>query len=562
MTRNDPPEPQPSAAGARPGPHPAPARWRRWEGPALAGILLAAVAVRWVAIAWAQTFASDGVYYLQMARQFTERPFSEVCNSYPYHPLYSLLVAGLAELTGADWPDGWLLCARLVSAGASLVLLLGVWALGRLAMGPVAAAISTLLLALAGPVTEASTETISDPTAIALAVAAGVLALLARRSLLNGQTRCLALAAGAAAAAALGYLTRPEELLLGALGLGLLAWPGGVQRRRLHVAAVVLFLAVLAGGVLPYANVIGGLTQKKGVEDFVHLGGRADPLALVGMLGVNGVRLWEAFSRVITRATNALGVPLMPLLYTWAGLVVFRHLPFLGIPRAVRLLPRWPGALMVFGPAVVMVPLLMSLNYQMDEKYISSRHMLMPCAFLMPLCGAALVGLAEWTLESAGRRGWPKIPWLSYTGWLAGMLAAACFQLLPVAHEHKGSYRQAGRYIRETYGPDLPIITSDLRIAFHAAAPAEQFSYRTQASYHLHAGEAANRRAFWRALEVGRRGQQPVILALTSRFNQRNRHYDMRRWVPEDYTLVRTFGGTGEEETVWVYRKSARQNGD
>ncbi len=444
---------------------------------AVLATLIIALGVRIYTIQHTDNIARDGTVYLHMARQLAHQPLVKVLRSYHYHPGYPGVVAGVATILKASWPDGWVAVGQWVSLISGMVALTCLYLISRAAMGHRCALITILLFALGGSFVRISSDVISDTQAVAFALLA-VTAGLGARKLLSAESAWAIPAAGAAGlCAALGYLTRPEHLLGAAIAAALLMRVGALTRRgRIIQLSAAGALAVWALAiVLPYAIAIGDLTQKKSLSDFVTAGGGSWFLAtLCGPVG-----LAEAIRRVLDRTREAMGTVVFVMgavcWITWLGKYVLR----LRLPPAIIIKPTRGGAVAMFAATVVMFPLLVALEFNRGDdasRYISTRHALMHAMLLVPAAGAGVMILAEWTVIIGRRLKLKARPQLSLAVWVLIAAGAVRGMSRCVLHKGKEPYRQAGKELRERFGPGHYILGPDIRFAFFAGAPEEQFA--------------------------------------------------------------------------------------
>lgn len=445
------------------------------QAAALGAVLLVALAARLGVAARAEAIAQDGVTYLQMARRLAAGRTQGIVEKFAYPPGYPAAVSLVGRATGAESPEAWIRAGMGVSIAMSLVALAAMYWIARATFGHGAAIATVLILGLSGGYTQISCDVLSDSTAAAMvlvsvALGAGALGALRRRS-----PRALLWAVGAGLAAGAGYLTRPEAML-GAIVAGvlmLLPRKLGARGRALQGAALAALVVGVLAAALPYAITIGGFTQKKTLSDFVFSAGGPSMLAVAP--GPGATRLIEAVRRTLDRGRAAVGTTIAVLtlgvLMTWGGKGLFR----IPLPKSVVIKPTVAGAIMIFLPASILMPVVTALEMAQGGRYISSRHMLLVGLFASPCAGAAVMILAAWSLEIARRLRVRQIPALAVGGWGAVVVIVQLFQALPVLHEKKGCYRQAGAAIRARIGPGRAILAADPRIAFHAGAPTDQF---------------------------------------------------------------------------------------
>lgn len=228
----------------------------------LLAIILIAAVLHAVGIARTLLPAQDGLKLIRFARQFQAQPWSEAIRGADVHPLYPALVAmaepPVARVVG-EGPEAWRLAAQLVAMLASIGLLVPVYFLAEKLfdrrIGFIAAGIAAMLPRVA----EVGHETLGD----SLGLFSTFMALwLAARALTDGDRRA---AAGAGLFAGLGYLARPEVILVPAVvGLTWLARrasPASRTRPR-HLIATSIMLAMPAMAVGGYAAIKGEVSEK------------------------------------------------------------------------------------------------------------------------------------------------------------------------------------------------------------------------------------------------------------------------------------------------------------
>jgi hypothetical protein len=238
----------------------------------LFAIVLLAAGLHAIGIARTLLPAQDGLKLIRFARQFQGDPWCDVIRGADVHPLYPALVAMIeppvAGLIGQG-PDTWRLAAQLVSVLASLGVLIPVYFLTESLFDRRVAFIGAGVLALLPRVAEVGRETLAD----SLSLFATFMALwLAARALSTGNRR---MAIGAGVFAGLGYLARPEVILVPAV-IGL-TWlvdrvrPRTRSRPPAFIAiALMLFIPALAVG--GYAAIKGEISEKVAFRRAAGLG--------------------------------------------------------------------------------------------------------------------------------------------------------------------------------------------------------------------------------------------------------------------------------------------------
>ncbi len=440
---------------------------------ALLAILALGASLRAVCVWRSENIARDGVRYVYMARHLTMRPTADAVRAFDYHPGYSAAIALLARTTGAAWTPGWIRCGQWISVVAGVLTLLAVYYIAARTFRPGIGLAAAAMAAVSGAYVEVSANLISDAFALMAAAGAVAFALAALRALREARWQALGFAALSGTASALAYLTRPEGLLSGVVALVLLLLPArlGARGRLVQAFALVTLLAVTLAGILPYAMTIDAFTQKKGLDDFVL--STPGPLFVATLFGEDGFA--DAIRRAVDRLRAAMGTPLAVLCLIAVGGWLAAATP--RFRRAGLLAPRPTpeGLVVLLVPLGIMLPLVIALEYRQSGSYISSRHLLLPATFLMPLAGAGVLTLGQLTAVAAGRIGF-ALRAAPATAFWAGVLAVGLLvQAFPVLHEGKACFRQAGLALRERLGPDARILTNDVRVALHAEADPLQF---------------------------------------------------------------------------------------
>lgn len=227
----------------------------------LLAIILLAALLHAVGIARTLLPAQDGLKLIRFARQFQTEPWSEAIRGADVHPLYPALVAAaeppVSRLVG-EGPEAWRLAAQLVAMLASLGVLVPVYFLTENLFDRRIAFIAAGVVAFLPRVAELGHETLAD----SLGLFATFMALwLAARALTGGDWRT---ATGAGAFAALGYLARPEVILVPAV-IGLTWLVDRIRGRGARprgLVAVSLMVALPAMAVGGYAAVKGEVSEK------------------------------------------------------------------------------------------------------------------------------------------------------------------------------------------------------------------------------------------------------------------------------------------------------------
>lgn len=241
---------------------------RRW----LLGVAAFAAALHVAGIARTLVPAQDGLKFLAAARRFQSEPWVDVIRGTDQHPLYAALVAVAEPIVSAvmgPGPDAWRVAAQGVSAMASLLLLLPLFALARAIFDERIALVAAFVYVLLPVPAEVGRDTLAN--AVGLAGMFACLWLGARA--IEGDSWRLATAAGLAGG--LAYTARPEAILApAAVGLACgwnLLRTQGVRPLATAPAPAALGLAMLAC-VGSYALAKGQVSEKLAIRHAAGLG--------------------------------------------------------------------------------------------------------------------------------------------------------------------------------------------------------------------------------------------------------------------------------------------------
>ena len=219
--------------------------------------------------------AQDGLKFIRIARQFQTQPWSDVVRGSDSHPLYPALIAAAEPLVArfaGHGPDAWRIAAQIVAVIASVGLILPDLRLDRSRSSTGGSALlAAALAALLPRAAELGRDTLSDSLGLMLTFYAlwwGAIAL--KRS----DWR---FAVGAGLSAGLGYLARPEVILVPVVIL--LTWLCRLASPRFGFAPIVRSirnrghhtqhaLAVVGS----YAAVKGELSEKLAIRHVLALG--------------------------------------------------------------------------------------------------------------------------------------------------------------------------------------------------------------------------------------------------------------------------------------------------
>jgi 4-amino-4-deoxy-L-arabinose transferase-like glycosyltransferase len=223
----------------------------------LLAVVLFAVILHVVAITQTILPAQDGLKFIRIAQSFHSQPWADVVRDSDTHPLYPALIAitepVIASIAGES-PDAWRLAAQIVAVFGAIGLLFPIYGLTRTLFDRRIACLAAALAVLLPRTAELGHDTLSD----SLGLMCTFFALwLGANALRRGDWR---FALGSGFAAGLGYLARPEVILVPfAIGL---TWLIGLFRdSRARAVARGPVLAVL---LLSATAVVGSYTVVKG----------------------------------------------------------------------------------------------------------------------------------------------------------------------------------------------------------------------------------------------------------------------------------------------------------
>ncbi len=228
----------------------------------LFAVVLFAIVVHTVAVTQTILPAQDGLKFIRIAEQFHKQPWSDVVRGSDSHPLYPALIATaepLVALFVGNGHDAWRLAAQLIAVMASVALIFPVYGLTASLFDRRIAVMAAGLAVLLPRAAELGRDTLSDNLGLLCTFGSLWLGAIAIRS---GSMRA---AIGSGVVAGLGYLARPEVILV-PLAIGI-AWGIGlaVDRSRQAsarwgaIGALMLSTASIVGA---YAVVKGEISEK------------------------------------------------------------------------------------------------------------------------------------------------------------------------------------------------------------------------------------------------------------------------------------------------------------
>ncbi len=179
----------------------------------LHAVVLFAVVLHAIAISQTLLPAQDGLKFIRIARQFQTQPWTDVVRGSDAHPLYPALDRGrraAGRLFRRPRPDAWRIAAQIVAVLASVGLILPIYGLTQFdsstAGSPCMAAALAVLLPRAA---ELGHDTLSDSLGLMCTFLVSVAGWPWPCAAATGE-----IALGSGLAAGLGYLARPEVILV------------------------------------------------------------------------------------------------------------------------------------------------------------------------------------------------------------------------------------------------------------------------------------------------------------------------------------------------------------
>ena len=435
-------------------------------------VLVVCAGVRIWLIANTEVIARDGVVYVKMAREWSADA-SHVVQSYDYHVGYPVAIAGthriLEALGQARYTSSWDLSGQIVSLVASLLTMVGVWWLAGMAFDWRIAWLSALLFGVGRKWAALGADVLSDALAVCLQIWAVVLALLLLRQLRQKSNWAILLAAGVGICSGLGYLVRPEALLILILAVAFwlicqFYWRASWRLTFACIGVALLGALACAG---PYMIAIGALSKKKSVDQIIMAPARQfDSFAwLAGLLP--GQR--PAIRVFVNQFFEALHPAVALFLCIWLAVWICKKVLRVQLPSKLLIFPRRVNALFMLTASGAIMLMLTGLYHNVH--YMSERHVMFLAALLSPLAGAGFMI----SVESAGiivRR--LKLPqWFARlilpVGTTAIVLGLLSHTLGPL-HAGKAYYKQAGRFVGEVSTRGDYVLADRSRIVHYAVA--------------------------------------------------------------------------------------------
>lgn len=425
--------------------------------------------------------AQDGLKFIRVAREFQTKPWADVIRGTDRHPLYPAAVAltqpVIVKLTGPG-PHCWRIAAQVVSMLASIALLVPLYGFTRSLYDERTALVASLLFVLLPLPAEVGHDTLSD----GLALFAAMLAFRFGEVALRGRRIDAALGCGIAAG--LGFLTRPEVLVVPlAVVVTLLVQMRTEQRLPLpawRLGAVTVAVLTIVG---TYALMKGEVSEKLSLRLGAAMPGHQAPVRKPPRWlppGLDDPR-WDfsakeetgapprspvhrALARVVSAWSEDLGWVLAPLAI-W-GFVRVRG-PDAGRPG--RLLASI--YLLLFGGILV--------RHAMTLGYLSGRHALSMVLVSLPWAAAGILDVAC----RVGRRLGEDSPRAMRWGVTALVLAigVGVTVQLKTAHATRWGHWAAGRWLAENTRTTDAVLDTRGWAAFVSGRPSYDYWHVRQA---------------------------------------------------------------------------------
>ncbi len=243
----------------------------------LHAVVLFAVILHGIAISQTLLPAQDGLKFIRIAREFQTHPWDDVIRGSDAHPLYPALIAAVEPMVAwftSPGPAAWRAAAQIVAVIASVALILPIYGITMMLFDRRIACMAAGLAVLLPRAAELGHDTLSD----SLGLMCTFLSLwLASKALRQRDWR---IAAASGLVAGLGYLARPEVILVpGAFALTCLVQflraprPRALARLPALLTSLVCALAVVGS----YAMVKGEISEKLAVKFAVRIAAKLGP---------------------------------------------------------------------------------------------------------------------------------------------------------------------------------------------------------------------------------------------------------------------------------------------
>jgi 4-amino-4-deoxy-L-arabinose transferase-like glycosyltransferase len=384
------------------------------------------------------------------------------------------IVAGHWVCSRLGWALGlrrWDLGAQLVSMISATAAMAALWIFASHCFNARAAFVSTLLLSVSYKLAILGADVMTDAMAIAFQLWAVVFAIWTSQRLKERNNRAIGLAALVGLLSGLGYLVRPEALLMLILACGL--WTIVLVSSRLNWRQTILAMAcalVVAGiCVVPYAWAIGAISNKKHLGDLVRsMEGSRVILATI-LLTEQG---FSAPRAIITQIGEAMGWISLAFATAWLAARIF--------VKRIALPINSIGALVMIGAIVLIVPLLTGLY--VNAGYLDYRHATLLALLLSPLAGAGAVTIAD-GVQALTAKWYPRQTVLQILAIGAIVIILLTRTLRPL-HEGQGFQRAAALQFASQLRPEDYVLTDSSLFLYYSGA--KGFCINNERTYDEH----------------------------------------------------------------------------
>ena len=438
-------------------------------------------------VAWFQkaVLFDDGPLFLAMADAIRDGDWPAVLG-HDYHPLYSALIAAVAEL--GVGPETAAVGLSIVGGSLAVGLLYGFVCDS---FGPIPAAIAAFLLALHPRAVAYSSDVQSEGVYMALFLGAVWVTW-------RGLQRKPSLAMGAVTGGVVGlaYLVRPEGL--GLLGVAMVGAGFVAISRRADLGSLLGWsIALMAVAFLTVAPYLMGLRSERGEW---LLTPKKSLSTIVPFMETTAPKFGVQFVESQRRAVDRIGRPTPPrpahadaesgkpgprlrgeVLLDWGAtnLSALRYDLLLLIVFGVSACWGRPGPRAGFVSAIAVLYLVALYGLALNAGYVSRRHALIP---LLPLLGYAAAGVLYagrllggvlkplGSVQSLAPGRWNQV------GVVAVLFAYAALALpadLAPRRTESAAVRQAAEWLREEAPSQSRVAAARLRTAYYAGASFE-----------------------------------------------------------------------------------------
>jgi len=423
-------------------PHLTASTWRH-----VAAIVLLAALVRVHAASRLECVSRDGVHFVEFAKQLAADPVAAMKGT-SKQPGYSYLLLGAMRLLGGDStsndPTLWLRAGQMVSVIGGVAACVLIYFLTRRLFEPMLAGIAGLFSALWPQGAELSGDVLSDMPHLALYLAA-LLAGLRALEHTDCMRRMTGWAAACGALAGAAYWLR-QEALGAAIAVGAVLVLGSTRGRRGRAVFAALTVVTAFGIVAsPPSLITGNIMPNKNLGDLLF-GESAVSASPNGSLGAFILAEWLPWYKAPARMADAWGASGQYILSTLVVIGLFLR----SAPRA-----RTTGAALV-GMAIGLQLAAVLLRVKAYGE-ISSRYMVIPAALTIPWAAA---GFATLVSLIAARRPPRRASTIVTIAIVIALAPLAWFCSRPI-NADKACLREAGQWLAQNAGSDDVIMAHD-----------------------------------------------------------------------------------------------------